>query len=286
VRPPQPVNQRSHARREHSRAAKPRDNQTPEDIGRVVLELRQVVSERRQLVSERRQAHMRCGPRKVKWVLERDEPVRTSPASGTIGALLKRKGLVVPRRRKKRVRTAPYSEPLAHADEAHCVRCSDFNGWFPTADGQRIDPLTISNAHTQHLLRCQAVEKTDTARVQAVLKRPLANTACRRQFASITRRRMPRGGWPLARLSRLAVWWISLGIVPQPIAAGHPKQNGTHERMYRRLKHEAAQPPAANRREQQRTLDRFRQEHNDVRVGRILRSRGAIALRRFPSGST
>ena len=215
VRPPQPVNQRSHARREHSRAAKPRDNQTPEDIGRVV--------------SERRQAHMRCGPRKVKWVLERDEPVRTSPASGTIGALLKRKGLVVPRRRKKRVRTAPYSEPLAHADEAHCVRCSDFNGWFPTADGQRIDPLTISNAHTQHLLRCQAVEKTDTARVQAVLKRPLANTACRRQFASITRRRMLRGRWLLARLSRMAAGWISLGIVPQPIAAGHPKQNRTHE---------------------------------------------------------
>jgi hypothetical protein len=54
----------------------------------VVLELWQVVSERRQLVSERRQAYMSCGPRKVKWVLERDEPVRTSPASGTIGAPL------------------------------------------------------------------------------------------------------------------------------------------------------------------------------------------------------
>jgi hypothetical protein len=139
---------------------------------------------------------MRCGPRKVKWVLERDEPVRTSPASGTIGALLKRKGLVVPRRRKKRVRTAPYSEPLAHADEAHCVRCSDFNGWFPTADGQRIDPLTISDAHTRHRSRRPAVEKADTARVQAVLKRPLANTARRRPFARIRGRRLVRGRWP------------------------------------------------------------------------------------------
>jgi hypothetical protein len=56
--------------------------------------------------------------------------------------------------------------------------------------------------------------------------------------------------------------------------------------MYRALKQEAARAPAGNRREQQRTLDRFRQEHNDVRVGGILRSRGAIALRRFPTRST
>jgi hypothetical protein len=83
----------------------------------------------------------------------------------------------------------------------------------------------------------------------------------------------------------MAAGWISLGIVPQPIAAGHPKQNRTHERMYRTLKQDAAQPPAANRREQQRTLDRFRQEYNDVRVGRILRPRGAIDSRRFPSRS-
>jgi hypothetical protein len=39
----------------------------------------------------------------------------------------------------------------------------------------------------------------------------------------------PFGSRALAGLSRLAAGWISLGIVPQPIAAGHPKQNGTHE---------------------------------------------------------
>jgi hypothetical protein len=56
--------------------------------------------------------------------------------------------------------------------------------------------------------------------------------------------------------------------------------------MYRALKQEAARAPAGNRREQQRTLDRFRQEYNDARVGGILRPRGAVDSRRFPSRST
>ena len=37
-------------------------------------------------------------------------------------------------------------------------------------DGDRIDPLTITDAHSRYLFRCQAVEKTDTARVQAIFE--------------------------------------------------------------------------------------------------------------------
>jgi hypothetical protein len=75
----------------------------------------------------------------------------------------------------------------------------------------------------------------------------------------------PFASTALAGLSRLAVWWIKLGIVPERIAAGHPEQNGRHERMHRSLKQEAATPPAEDRRGQQRELDRFRQEYNPVR---------------------
>jgi hypothetical protein len=52
--------------------------------------------------------------------------------------------------------------------------------------------------------------------------------------------------------------------------------------MYRALKQEAARAPAGNRREQQRTLDRFRQEYNDARVGGILRPRGGGRLAAIP----
>ena len=232
---------------ERSRTAHRHSNQMAEEIERMVLELRQ--------------AHMRWGPRKLKKILERDEPGRTWPATSTIGALLKREGLVVAR--KKRSRTAPYTQPLAHADGANRVWCADFKGWFRTADGERIDPLTISDAHSRYLLRCQAVEKTDTARVQAIFE------AAFREYgmpaAIRTDNGPPFASSAVAGLSRLAVWWIKLGIVPERIAAGHPEQNGRHERMHRTLKQEVAQPAAANRRKQQRALDKFRQEYNQVR---------------------
>jgi transposase InsO family protein len=232
---------------ERSRAARRHANQTSAEIEQMVLELRQ--------------AHMRWGPRKLKWVLEKNEPGRVWPAVSTIGTLLKREGLVVARR--KRRRTTPYSEPLAHADGPNRVWCADFKGWFRTRDGERIDPLTISDAHSRYLLKCQGVEKTDTARVMAIFE------AAFREFgmpeAIRTDNGAPFASTALAGLSRLAVWWMKLGIVPERIEAGHPEQNGRHERLHRTLKQEVAQPPAANRREQQRAMERFRYDYNQVR---------------------
>ena len=232
---------------ERSRSALRHENQTAAEIEQKVLELRQ--------------AHMRWGPRKLKRVLERDEPGRAWPAASTIGTLLKREGLVVARR--KRRRTAPYTEPLAHADGPNRLWCADFKGWFRTGDGRRIDPLTITDAHSRYLLKCQAVEKTDTTRVQAIFE------AAFREYglpqAIRTDNGAPFATSAIAGLSRLAVWWMKLGIVPERIEAGHPEQNGRHERMHRTLKQEVAQPPAANWREQQRAMERFRQEYNQVR---------------------
>ncbi len=232
---------------ERNRAPERHPNQTPLAMEEAVLELRE--------------AHMRWGPRKLKRVLERDQPGRGWPATSTMGEMVKRAGLVVPR--KKRRKTEPYSEPLAHADGPNRVWCADFKGWFRSRDGTRIDPLTISDAHSRYLLRCQAVEKTDTERVGAIFE------AAFREFglpqAIRTDNGAPFASPAVAGLSRLAVGWIKLGIVPERIAAGHPEQNGRHERMHRTLKQEVAMPPADNRRAQQRALDRFRQEYNEVR---------------------
>src|SRR5258705_3010411 len=175
-----------------------------------------------QQVVKLRQAHMRWGPRKLKHILERDEPGRSWPAASTIGALLQREGLVVARR--KRVRTAPYTEPLAHADGANRVWCADFKGWFRTADGERIDPLTISDGHSRYLLRCQAVKKTNTARVQAIFE------AAFREYgmpeAIRTDNGAPFASRAVAGVSRLAGGGVKVGVVAEGIAAGHPEQNG------------------------------------------------------------
>ena len=255
---------------ERSRAALRCQNQTAAEIEEMVLDLRE--------------AHMRWGPRKLKRVLERDEPGRRWPAASTIGELLKREGLIVGRR--KRRRTAPYTEPLAHADGPNRVWCADFKGWFRTGDGRRIDPLTISDAHSRYLVKCHAVTKTDTPRVQAIFE------AAFREYgmpeAIRTDNGAPFASSAIAGLSRLAVWWMKLGIVPERIEAGHPEQNGRHERMHRTLKQEVAQPPAANWREQQRWLERFRQEYNQVRPHEALQMQTPAAVyepspRSFPA---
>ena len=43
-------------------------------------------------------------------------------------------------------------------------------------------------------------------------------------------------------LSRLAVWWLRLGIQIERIKPGHPEQNGRHEQMHLTLKTEATKP--------------------------------------------
>ncbi len=48
----------------------------------------------------------------------------------------------------------------------------------------------------------------------------------------------------LGGLTRLAVWWLKLGITPERIAPGQPQQNGRHERMHRTLKAATTQPAA------------------------------------------
>jgi transposase InsO family protein len=230
---------------ELNRAPHRHPNQTEDLIERAVLDLRQ--------------AHMRWGPRKLKRILERDQPGRSWPATSTLGEIIKRAGLVV--ERKKRRRTEPYTHPLAHANQSNRVWCADFKGWFKAGDGTRIDPLTITDAWSRYLLRCQAVEKTDTERVRAIFEAVFREHGL--PEAIRTDNGPPFASSAIGGLSRLAVWWIKLGIAHERIQAGHPEQNGRHERMHRTLKQDLH--PAEDWRSQQRELDRFRDDFNKVR---------------------
>ena len=232
---------------ERSRAPHQHPNQVAEEIEEQLLKLRR--------------AHMRWGPRKLRHYLAERQPQQQWPAASTIGALLEREGLVLGRR--KRRRTEPYTQPLAGAKEPNQVWCADFKGWFRTQDGARIDPLTITDGHSRYLLRCQAVAKTDTERVGAIF------AAAFREYglpqAIRTDNGAPFASRAIAGLSRLAVSWMKLEIVPERIQPGHPEQNGRHERMHRTLKEETATPPAGNARAQQRAFARFQKEYNQER---------------------
>jgi putative transposase len=204
-----------------------------------------------------RAKHPHWGPRKLRAWLEQ-HAVGAWPAPSTIGALLHRAGLTVPRRRRRRAQGSTSRTPAA---DANAVWAADFKGWFRTGDGRRCDPLTISDVYSRYLLRCQVVSAG-----QLDLVRPLFEATFREY--GLPRVIRTDNGAPFAGLgvlSRLAVWWIRLGIWPERIDPGHPEQNAEHERLHRTLKAETASPPRATRAAQQRAFDYFRRSYNHER---------------------
>jgi transposase InsO family protein len=208
-----------------------------------------------------RAKHPTWGPRKLLARLEQQDPTQVWPAASTVGDLLRRSGLTAPRRR--RPHASPTPDPLTEMTDANVVWTLDFKGQFRTGDGVLCYPLTLSDGFSRYLLRCQALPKADGAQA-----RPIMEAAFREYGLPLVIRTdngEPFASTGLAGLSRLAVWWIKLGITPERIDPGQPSQNGRHERMHRTLKAETTQPPAATLRAQQLVFLRFQQEYNEER---------------------
>ena len=208
-----------------------------------------------------RRRHRTWGPKKLRVWLERTEPSVRWPAASTIGDILCRHGLSVPRRRSRKA--VVYSEPFVGCDYPNAVWSGDFKGWFTTGDGVRCDPLTISDNYSRYLLRCQALVSPDYAHVQPVFEAAFREYGL--PVAIRTDNGAPFATTTVGGLSRLSIWWLKLGIVPERIIPGHPEQNGRHERMHRTLKKETATPPKRSWRAQQRAFDRFCREYNQDR---------------------
>jgi putative transposase len=213
-----------------------------------------------------RRAHPTWGPLKVRAWLKGKAPAMEWPAASTIGALFDREGLTV--KRKLRRRGPPSSAPFAHCEAANEVWCIDFKGWFLTGDGKRCEPLTVTDAYSRYLLRCQGLARTSTDHVWPVLD------AAFREFGLPNYMRSDNGS-PFASpgaggLSRLSVRLIKAGVKPERIAPGKPQQNGRHERMHLTLLQDTASPPADSLRQQLKRLRDFQRLYNEERPHQAL----------------
>jgi putative transposase len=220
------------------------------------------------LILRARGKHPTWGPKKlVAWVKHR-EGLEKVCAVSTAGEILRRHGLLNPRKIQRR--TAVSSEPLGPFSGVNSVWCVDYKGWFRMGNGQRCDPLTITDGASRYLLRCQAIESMGMENARRVFE------AAFREFGLPERIRSDNGA-PFASkaiggLSTLAVWWLKLGIAPERIAPGRPDQNGRHERMHLTL-NEALEPPSYDLRAQQRRFARFQRCYNEERPHEALGQR-------------
>jgi putative transposase len=215
-----------------------------------------------------RRAHPTWGPLKVKAWLEQHRPQIEWPAASTIGALFDREGLTV--KRVVRHRSPPSSMPFGKCTAANDIWCMDFKGWFVTGDGKRCEPMTLSDAHSRYLLRCQALARNDGYHVWPVLD------AAFREFGLPLRLRSDNGA-PFAStgaggLSQLSVKVIKAGVLPERIKPGNPQQNGRLERFHLTLQQDTASPPAPTLRVQLERFRSYQRVYNEERPHQALGS--------------
>ena len=223
-------------------------------------------SELVELIIAGRKAHPTWGPKILKGILEKQHDVRL-PAPSTIGDILKRAGLVDGTKRQ-RSRARPLPTGLREAKAPNDLWCADYKGQFRLGDSSYCYPLTMTDQLSRKILCCDAMPAIDE------------DQACESSLQTFRRYGLPwamrtDNGGPfastaLARLTRLSVLWLRLGIELERITPGEPQENGRHERMHRTLKLETARPPGANILQQQERFDRFVAEFNGVRPHQAL----------------
>jgi putative transposase len=212
-------------------------------------------------VLEAREKHPSWGPKKLEVVLRR-RFLDQAPSERTVARILKRAELVRAKRKRRPVSVIE-RVPHVQAERPNDVWTVDFKGWWRSLDNSRCEPLTVRDAFSRFVF---AVVLCTT---KAVDVRPVFEQLFRRY--GVPRAIQCDNGTPFisvrapAGLSKLSAWWVSLGIQLVRSRPACPQDNGGHERMHRDLRRDVQLAPANTREHQQRALDKWRQEFNQVR---------------------
>lgn len=215
------------------------------------------------------------GPRKLIAKLQLRESGLDWPSPSTAGEILKRAGLVSPRRLKRRgpPRLDELTTPL-HCNHLWRV---DHKGWIRLGDGARVEPLTMTDGFSRYLIGVSATGGTTLAETKPLFELAFAKFGLPETIRS-------DNGSPFASsgptgLTELSAWWIKLGIRHERIDPGHPQQNGGHERFHRTLL-EAMRPQAQDRAEQERRFEAFIRDYNEERPHEALGQKPPASLYR------
>ncbi len=117
----------------------------------------------------------------------------------------------------------------------------------------------MPHAKAFHAVCCPSASRDDNA------GRALGRVPTQHAFAKVFKeyglplRMRTDNGTPFAStnlggLSKLSVWWVKLGILPERTRPAHPQDNGQHERMHRTLKAETTKPPRSSLQQQLRLI--------------------------------
>ena len=248
------------ALKDKSRAAHVVWNKTPPEIEQAILAMKR--------------NKPRWGAQKLLGLLADQMDTQMLPAVSTTELILKRHGLVKTRVRRRHI-TA--HNPVFVASYPNQIWSADFKGQFRLGNARYCYPLTAMDSCCRFILAiqgmyCPTFDTTKPA-FQATFREfgmpEFIHTDNGEPFGCAT---------SLARLTRLAVWFIELAILPVYSDPGHPEQNAIHERMHEDLKEATTHPPAYDLARQQRKFNPYRQEYNFERPHQALGGRTPAQL--------
>ena len=227
------------------------------------------------LIVRLKKEYPKWGAPKLQERLKQRWPEVPCPAISTVHAVLDRHGLV--RRRRRRSRPRLTGTRLTQPGAANALWCADYKGEFLLSNRRYCYPLTITDFASRYLIACEALSTTQERYAFGVFERAFQDYGL--PDAIRTDNGVPfASAHALYGLSKLAVWWLRLGITLERIAPGHPEQNGRHERLHLTLKTEATHPASPNVLQQQARFDAFLERFNHERPHQALNMKTPSSL--------
>ncbi len=216
-----------------------------------------------QALRQLRRRHPSWGARKLHARLRSLHPHHRLPTARTFGRWLHRLNLITAARPGQR--RGPILPVLSRtiARKPNDVWTIDFKGWFRTARGVRVEPLTVRDLKSRFLLDIRLLPNQSDAAVRQALTKVFHRYGLPK--AIWVDNGPPFGGIGPRGLSRLSVWWRRLGISVEFGRPAHPQDNAAHEQMHGIYQAEVADDPAPNPHALQRRSDRWRKLYNLLR---------------------
>jgi len=234
---------------EHSRKPLTNSRSIPEPVSVELLRIKKL--------------HEKWGAKKILTIYKRNNPGKYAPVRGSVENLFVRAGYTGVRRRRN-LRGGNIIQNRIEPTKPNDVWTVDFKGWWYSKFKERVNPLTIRDEKSKYPLAINVVEKGDTASVKAVFIRIFKKYGLPKYIRS-------DNGPPFANvlnywgLTKLSVWWMTLGIQLDRIDPGCPQQNGGHERMHRDMKTELQGQIDGSLNEHQKVFDQWRKDFAEVR---------------------
>jgi transposase InsO family protein len=233
--------------RERSKAPWIHPNATDEKIVNAILQLKG--------------KHRLWGAKKLRILLFNEFKCKEIPSIITVHNILKKNGLVCPQKRLRRVKPI---NPIFDPKSCNEVWSADYKGKFLMGNKIYCHPLTIADSKSRYLFAAKGQYRETFDAAKREFTRVFRKYGIPKQLH--TDNGSPFGSVrAIQRFTRLSYWFIELGIMPVFSDPSHPEQNGRHERMHRDLKAACAKPSAHDLKAQQRRLNLFVKEYNNVR---------------------